>query len=465
MPAATLELRDVPRSDPFETIRKGIRVLSPKVGIIRELGGGVHFHGDPECFVIGNHVCDPSRFTPQPHHRDRSGSAGLGIENALAAAIGEAVERYCMRFYWDDELVLGSYDELKDRYDLVHPRMTRLHTQEQIDARARGKSIGGYLRQVVLNEDVPVRWTWGYSLTEHKPKLVPAHMVYLPYLTAPGEALAGWNSSTGLAAGNTLEEAILSGICEWVERDAFVICWLNRMVPRRIEVDDPGIVRLLEERFQVGDPQVDLRIFDTTLDIRIPSILVWMRRPMDFGLGCFVGAACRTTARDACQKALIELAQCVPYGRLSLLQYRNWTPREDFSDIWTFDRHSIFYMKRPDLIEESFRFLHEAQVEARLSDLPDLSTGSVLGDIEATVNELGRHGYEVVVVDLTTEDVREAGLHAVRVVVPGLQNLHGNHNWPCLAVERTYTVPRTLGWERRGWRAEDGLNPFPHPFP
>jgi ribosomal protein S12 methylthiotransferase accessory factor len=462
--APGFQLRDVPVSDPFETIRKGLRLLSPKVGIIRELGGGVHFTGDPECFVIGNHVCDPSRFTKQPYHKDRSGSAGLAIEHALAAAIGEAVERYCMRFYWDDELVLGTYRELSRTYDLVHPRATRLHTQEQIDARAK-TAIGGVARQVVLDDDVPIRWTWGYSLTDQKPKLVPAHMVYLPYRTLKGEARVGWNSSTGLAAGNTLEEAILSGICEWVERDAFVICWLNRGVPRRIEVDDSVVKQLLEERFQVDDPHVDLRIFDTTLDIQIPSILVWMRRPMDFGLGCFVGAACRTTPRGACTKALVELAQCVPYGRLSLQQYENWVPKEDFTDIWSFDRHSIFYMKRPDLIEESFRFLAEAKIEGKLSDLPDLSTGNVRADVDKTVVELARHGYETLVVDLTTPDVQEAGLHAVRVLVPGLQNLHGNHNWPCLAVERTYTVPRTLGWESRGWRAEDGLNPFPHPFP
>jgi ribosomal protein S12 methylthiotransferase accessory factor len=467
MPTAIpLLLRDVPRSATAETIRKGLRLLSPRVGILTDIGAGMHITGDPDCFVIGNAVCDPSRLVEQRPHVDRSGSAGLTLDRAVAGAMGEAVERYCMRFYWDDEMVFGSYDELKDTHHCVDPALARLHSPEQIERKGGVNALGGYGRAQVFTGASKVRWARGYSLTHQRPALVPAHQVYIPYVTRADEDRTGWNSSTGLAAGNTLEEAIHSGICEWLERDAFVISWLNRFVPREVEVDDPELLALMRDRFGYGRPGVDLRVYDTTLDIGVPSAFVWMVSPTDFGTGVYVGAACRPSPKEAVTKALVELAQCVPYCRMTVHKNAAWTPRDDFTDVSDFERHSIFYMKRLDLVDEAFQHLRDARSRrVKLSEMADCSTGRVLSDIEAMVAEVARHGYEVLVVDVTTDDIRDVGLHAVRVSIPGLQNLHSNHNWPCLGVDRVDQVPRALGWEAMGWDPEAGINPFPHPFP
>jgi ribosomal protein S12 methylthiotransferase accessory factor len=465
-PVAPLRLQDVPPSDPMETIRKGRRLLSHKVGILRDLGSGVYYPGDPRSFVMGNHSTDPARLGAGVGYlRDRSGSAGLTLERALAASIGESAERYCMRFYGSEHLVFGSYDDLKHEYRLVHPDLARLHNEAQILAKGGPKSPGGYGRVTVFTTSSKVKWTWGYSLTAKKWTLVPAFLVYLPYKTSPGEERTGWNSSTGLAAGNTLEEAILSGIYEWVERDAFITCWLNRFVPREITVDLPETQTLLDTRYQIKHPKVQLKIFDTMLDIQIPSSFVWMIRPIEFGAVTFVGAASRLRPAAAVEKALVELAQCVPYCRYNLTRMADWTPKPDFSDVRSFEEHSVLYLKRFDLVDEAFKFCRDVDRQVGLSEIPDRSTGSVLGDINVCVEEIARHGYEVVVVDITTPDVREAGLRVVRVVVPGLANMHGNHNWPCLAVQRLYDIPIKLGWDRFGWDASAGLNPLPHPFP
>jgi ribosomal protein S12 methylthiotransferase accessory factor len=459
-------LRDVAASDPMETVRKGVRLLSPRVGLLRDVGSGVSYRGDPIAFVLGNQSTDPSRLRVRAGHlRDRSGSAGLTLPRALGAAIGEVVERYCMRFMDEEQMVLGSYRELRHRYTMVAPDLARLHSAEQVERKGGARSPGGHGRVTVFDDDATVKWVWGHSLTHDRPTLVPAHMVYLPYRVSPGEIRAGWNSSTGLAAGNTIEEAILSGIYEWVERDAFIICWLNRFIPRRVEVDLPRTTDLLKRQYQIDHPDVHLQIYDTTLDIQIPSVFAWAIRPMEFGTVTFVGAAARLNPADAVEKALIELAQCVPYCRYNLKRMKDWNPLPDFSDVRSFEEHSVLYLKRFDLVDEAFKFVREVKQTASLAAMPDRSTGSILGDINASVAEIARHGYEVVVVDITTPDVRDVGLHVVRVVVPGLANLHGNHNWPCLAVRRLYDIPFKLGWPEQGWDAGAGLNPMPHPFP
>jgi ribosomal protein S12 methylthiotransferase accessory factor len=103
--------------------------------------------------------------------------------------------------------------------------------------------------------------------------------------------------------------------------------------------------------------------------------------------------------------------------------------------------------------------------EVAFSDIPDRSTGRVLGDIELCVEMLREAGKEVVVVDITTPDIRDVGLHVVRVLIPGLVPLHGNHSFQYLGAPRLHEIPYIMGWDKQGWTPEAGLNRMPHPFP
>ena len=49
-----------------------------------------------------------------------------------------------------------------------------------------------------------------------------------------------WAVTTGLATGQSLEEAIAKGILEVVERDAFMISYLNRLSPASRRFGRPG---------------------------------------------------------------------------------------------------------------------------------------------------------------------------------------------------------------------------------
>jgi len=71
-------------------------------------------------------------------------------------------------------------------------------------------------------------------------------------------------------------------------------------------------------------------------------------------------------------------------------------------------------------------------------------------------------GYNLLIKDLTTRDVKEAGFHSIKVFSPQLIPLHGNHNYPFLGGKRLYEVPILIGMSARPF---EGLNPYPHPFP
>lgn len=461
MPAtmAELVLRDVPFTPPEVTLRRGAQLLSPKIGMIKSVTRGVHRAQDPALVSLGGTSGDLSRCSTVGKSPD-SGSASTDLAAALAAVVGESVERYAMVHFNRDAMVLASYRDVAA--DAISPEQARLYAEHQVGSGNRSPRLGFF------RDDTPIRWVWAHSLTHQRPKLVPASLVYLDYRPEAGatdEVDIGRNSSGGLAAGATLEEALLSGVLEEIERDAFTLTWWHRRTPRRIVLaDDDPLSKMLRRRFHSDHPKVDLRFYDLEVELGISVVLATLNRPSDFGHAICVGAAARLDPRAALTKAAVEVGQTFPFLRYLMANKPDLQPAADYSNINSFEKHCLLYIQRPELVEPAMTFLETAP-EVALEDLENRSTGRALGDFERCVRRLGDRGFEVLAVDITTPDVRRAGLFVVRVLVPGLAQLHGNHAMPFLGVERLHKLPEQLDWPSQGWDPASSPNPYPHPFP
>lgn len=449
---AAVELNDVPASHPRETIKRGARFISPKVGLVRTVGHGVYHSQDAATFGLGIMSSDLSRFSSIAN-TSKGGGGGEQLEAAIAATIGEAAERYCMFFYDKQAMVLAPYREVEAH--APSPELLRLYSREQV---ANPQMAG---RVADFDENTVIRWVWGWSLTDDRPRLVPASLTYLNYVLSEGEQTLGRNASTGLAAGLTIEEAIRTAIYECVERDAFTIGWLHRQFGRRIVVDDAELLDVMRSRFYSEHKDIDIAVYDITLDIPITTTFLTMRRPSELGPALCVGTAARLDPKAAVRKCLHEAGQALPYFRFLLGQLKGWQPAEDFSDVTSFDLHCILYIKRPQLVAPALAFADAVTTQVTLSAVPNRATGRVLGDILAALEILRARGFEVIVVDITTPDVEAVGLKVVRVLIPGLVNLHGNHNFPYLGAARLHNIPATMGWPT----TSNDFNQFPHPFP
>jgi ribosomal protein S12 methylthiotransferase accessory factor len=177
-----------------------------------------------------------------------------------------------------------------------------------------------------------------------------------------------------------------------------------------------------------------------------------MRRRAECGPVICLGAASRLSPALAVRKSVQEAGQNFPLLRNLLSHEKDWRPASDFSNVTTFDYHYLTYIQRPDLVAPAFAFFDACQERVALSEMRDRSTRRVLGDIETCVALLRSAGHEVIVADVTTPEIADVGFSVVRVVVPGLVPLHGNHRRPFLGVRRLAAPP-------------SGLNPYPHPFP
>lgn len=451
--AVEVKLRDVPPSDPRRTINAVTRLVSPKVGVIRSVGRGIGRAQDPECLSFG--ITGPDLLPACGiSNSTKAGGAGESIELALAATIGEAMERYCTWFCDRRDMIFGSYDELAD--EAVHPDMLRLYSEPQCRPQV-GAQTPEY-----FTEHSRVHWVRGFSLTTQRTRLVPASLVYLGYEYHADEAKIGRNASTGMAAGATLEEAVLSGTYECIERDAFTISWLCRRPGRRVHIDDPTLLDRMQRRFHIDHPNVEIHFFDVTLDIPIPSFFAYMLRPYELGPTLSVSSVSRATPRGCVSKCLTEIAQFLPYARYLNSQLPDWIPAEDFSDLTSFDHHCMLYVKRPELIEPALKPYIECREHVTLSSMRRSSAPhTILGSITECVETLRARALEVIVVDITTPDIEDVGFKVVRVLVPGLVSMHANENYPYLGVKRLQDLHQRM-YDRP---LDDRIETLPHPFP
>jgi ribosomal protein S12 methylthiotransferase accessory factor len=249
-----------------------------------------------------------------------------------------------------------------------------------------------------------------------------------------GEFLA---DSNGCAAGNTLEEAIVQGFLELVERDAYAIWWYNRL--QRAEVDlsklDDSYVRDLKT--QLAETGRRLWVLDITSDLGIPSFIAishWVKNSQE---NIEFGSGAHFDSRIALLRALTEVNQFLSIGLMG-----GGTGEKSSLDGSTplRLRDHMFLMPSdgpPLQLEYGLKF-------GRLDPSEQVS---------ACVRLANRERLDFLVLNQTRPDI---GVPVVRVIVPGLR-----HFYRRFAPGRLYDVPVKLGFRERPL-SETDLNPI-HP--
>jgi Uncharacterized conserved protein len=88
------------------------------------------------------------------------------------------------------------------------------------------------------------------------------------FYRGPGQISA---DSNGCAAGNTLEEAIVQGFLELVERDAYAIWWYNRLQRPAVDLSQFNDYYVRDLQAQLADHGRRLWLLDVTSDLGVPT--------------------------------------------------------------------------------------------------------------------------------------------------------------------------------------------------
>jgi ribosomal protein S12 methylthiotransferase accessory factor len=278
-------------------------------------------------------------------------------------------------------------------------------------------------------------------------------MVYL-HIEAqnPGERI--WLPiSTGCAAHTSLERALISAICEVIERDAISLTWLQRLALPRIELDEvpDWLHPYLERNRSNGD--VEHLFFDATTDVGVPTVYSVQLTPHNETLATLV--MCSTEMDPA-----VAIAKVIRESAASRLAMQVPQQLPDSFDDYMAVSHGAAYMGKRER-QSAFDFLIQSPRCQRLSNMPRLATSHPERDLINLLDRLRRHGMEVIAVDLTTDEARRAGFWVVRVIIPALQPLSFHYRTRYLGHPRLYEAPRAMGFPVY---AEADINPWPQPF-
>jgi ribosomal protein S12 methylthiotransferase accessory factor len=296
---------------------------------------------------------------------------------AEASAVMELAERFSLFGFSRDSnnFIIEEYENIKDRALPFEIIAGSVHDKSQDLDRAQEIFSG-----------LPLKWTRGYNLTKDKEVFIPFDWFFTI------------NEFNGSSAGNCIEEAILQGLSEVVERHVSSLISRNKLKVPHIDltsVTDPLAVELIRKYNRAG---IRLYASDFSLDMGIATVAVLAYDPSTCPEKSeIVWTAGTTTApQKALIRALTEVAQLAG----------------DFNTGSCYEPSGLPKLK--DLAEADF-VIHSRK-EVSVSSMPDLSDKNMRLEIKNCVAALSKRGMEVIVVDVTHPDFK---IPAVYTIVPG----------------------------------------------
>ncbi len=354
-------------------------------------------------------------------------SGGLGIssdeKSAVISCIAEAIERYCMSYVPQNDIKKMKWNEINDEEKIND---YQLYTDIQYEQNP----------QYINPKKEAIYWTRINSIEDGKYLYWPSSLIYLPFELSKTVAET---SSTGMAAGFSINDCIVSGLLELIERDSLMINFSKRLNPPEIDINTLNIEN--KEFVDKISKKYKIKIYKLYSDIKIPTYLCFIFNGEGKKLHYGIGASTNLDSNKAIDKALKECLFTYYYS-LNIMDLRKNNPDE----ISTLYEHFLYY--QGELFEELLFESKKIKYTRELYTFDDVK------------KDLKSNGLEIYYKDLTTEDIRLTNLKVVKVIVPSLIDLNKTHKMQRLAAKRFDNVPNKIGIN-----AKNGLSKQPHPFP
>lgn len=296
---------------------------------------------------------------------------------AEASAVMELAERFSFFSFCKnpDNFFVDTYRNLQNRAIPFEMIAQSVHDDsEDLDASKK------------IFENIPLKWTKAFNLTLDQEVLIPFNWFYTI------------NEFNGPSAGNCIEEALLQGISEIVERHVSSVVNHNQLKVPAVNPDsatDPMVVEMLKKYRRAG---IKLYLSDFSLDTGIPSIGVLAYDPANFPEKSEIVWTAGTTPdpEKALSRALTEVAQLAGDFNTSSNYVASGLPK--FSSIDQAD------------------FIINPGKQVDIGSLPQLADDNIKVEIQNCLSALANKNMEVIVVN-TMHPLLE--IPAFYTIIPG----------------------------------------------
>jgi ribosomal protein S12 methylthiotransferase accessory factor len=305
---------------------------------------------------------------------------GSTPEQSKASACMELGERFSFFSFLKnpDNFILGDYPAMREAGYPLLPISALLRSVHDTDRSPE------QLERLLTG--LPMRWTWARNITKDEDVLVPFSWFY------------AINEFNGPCAGNTVEEAVLQGISEVVERHVCAVVTREQTRTPTIDlstVTDP-VARSLIDKFERNG--ITLQVNDFSLDTGIPTVGALAWDPATFPEKSeLVYTAGTTPGPDkALIRALTEVAQLA-------------------GDFESGSNYVASGLPKPLSLEEVDYLFHPEQTVS-MEQLPDLDADDMLQELQNCLDSLQKINMEVLMVNTMHPALQ---IPAAYTIIPG----------------------------------------------
>lgn len=372
-------------------------------------------------------------------------------EEAMCKSIFESLERKFAKVYNPKDLITASYNEIKNK--AIDPHKFSLPSGDEFKK--------GKLPYVKYSADLKLHWKECMQILpgETKAGLLPASLVYSRYSWKNQKERIAPILSPGTAAHMNYRKAILNGLCEVIERDAFMVTWLQQISCPQIEIDisDFDVASELFKHLTLLGFKISF--FNITTDVGVPVVLsvIEHNHLMWNGTICF-GLGCDINPKEALLKSFLEcLAGLSNY--ISFDYENSEVIVNEESILKKFDWDNSQYFKHT-------HFLKNSKHKIKLSDIPSEDRGDTGKNLETLIKILAGKKLEMFALDLTPRNLNDSKACIVRSFIAGLQPMVYDIDCFRLSNRRIYNAKSQMGHSAISKKKfeYDDLNLMPHPF-
>jgi len=337
----------------------------------------------------------------------------------------EGIERYCIDFNKENKkrMLLDSYSRIKE--NAIDPQILFPFLKSQYNQK-------GFKYKKPDNAS-KIYWVKGSRLSNKEKIYIPASSVYCDYQFSKFEKKIGRSTSNGCAIGQGLNNAVLNGILELIERDIVLVGWFNKLSSPRISIDSMShqlktILKSVENNYQV---KVIISSYKSDFQIPVVSILLIGDKIPYFTFGSAADFSIKKAIIKALQESLL-IREELKNLRISSFKYK------DLNKIQNLYQHAEFYAI--NINQGIFDFLINSPVinykEYKKNEFSYKNTIDKLTYLKDSCEKTKK---DVFFIDLSLDIVKKVGLRVVRVLIPRLQSLNSEYNCRYLGNPRIHT--------------------------
>lgn len=323
------------------------------------------------------------------------GGKGRTSSQAKFSAIGEAMERYNAQQFGNEKVITHSFNWMKQHYvNVVDPKEFLIDPEYPI----------------LYSDNLILDWSLVKNLNDNLNYYVPSNCVFFVYHPTKNAFNFIPQETTGLASGMEISEAILQGMLEVIERDAYTIYYRNQIKPVTITASSIYDKRIQEMIYnlEINNIKVHLKYLKNDTGVYVIHCVTEDKsgkRPVYTH-----GAGASLNPMIAISRAITECVQ------LRVSQIKVLKNRALFEN----DPEYIPYISWGEGNKKDVAVFLDEKADCKISmaRLPDLSSKNIDKDIQFITENLSKRGYKVLVANLSRSD---NPLSTVRVLIPGFQ--------------------------------------------